>query len=760
MGTKSSSVETRQVRHRSPFQSVLSNWAGFIVAACIALFLSPFVVRHLGNTAYGIWVLIGSLTGYLGLLDLGVRGAVTKYVSSFHAVGSHEEVRRVASSALLIFVGAGTLAVLVSVALAIFGVSALDIPSSYRATAQIILVLAGINIAVSLVSGVFGGILVALQRFDLVNAIEILSGILRAAAVVIVLEIGFGLIALAAVQLVFAIATCLFYARISLQQYPQLSLSLWDTDRQHLRKIFSFSSYAFVIAISTKLVFSTDSVVIGAFLPVSFITFFAIAGNLINYSRDLISGISTTAAPRASALDAAADKEGVRRVLLKSAQFATIVILPIAITLMLRGKTFIRLWMGAQYAEQSGHVLWILMLSSVFVAGEQAVTSTIMGIGKHKPLAGVYLAEGLCNLGLSIALVHSMGIYGVAWGTTLPSLAKSFFFWPWYVRRILRIPVWEYVSSNWLRPIAGAAPFAVISYLIERQWAVTYLGVFFLQIVAILPFAALGYWYFCFDAVRRTEYSERVLQPVLKRLRLALIGWRRDSLFLQKTSAAKPSAMIPWRLKQALRPALLSLAVLAFRSGFRNTRTLQWLNFGWGNEGWSADTAYLRAMCRWASQVRGPILECGSGLTTIMLGMVAPGRVTSLEHLSEWQRHVQQTTARHSIGTNVLAAPLTDYGEFDWYSLPPSLSNGYELVICDGPPGATRGGRYGLLPTIGHLLAPNALILMDDIERRDEQDIIQRWVREFGVSSEECRTANSAYAILKVDGKKPIPTQT
>ena len=522
MQPKHASTETRRLQYRSPFQNVLSNWAGFIVSAGIAFFLSPFLVRHLGNTSYGIWVLMASLTGYLGLLDLGVRVAVTRYVASSYAVGSHEESGRIASSALLIFLGAGALAVLVSVALAIFAVSALNIPATYHLTARIILILAGVNIAVSLVSGVFAGILVALHRFDLSNLVEILCGALRAAAIVIAIKAGFGLVALAVVHLVFAIASCLFYARISFQQYSQLHLSLWDVDRQHLQKIFSFSLYAFIIGISVKFVFSTDSVVIGAFLPVSLVTFFAIAGNLITYSRDLINGISNTASPRASALEAAGDEAGVRRVLLKSAQFATIVMLPIAITFILRGRTFIRLWMGVEYADQSGHILWILTLSSIFVAGDQALNATIMGIGKHKALAVVYLAEGLCNLGLSIWLIHSMGIYGVAWGTALPSLAKSFFFWPWYVRRILKIPVREYISSNWLRPAAGASPFAVVSYLIERMFPVNHLSVFCLQIVALLPLAALGYWYVCFDAVRRSEYFERVLQPMLQRLRLAL----------------------------------------------------------------------------------------------------------------------------------------------------------------------------------------------------------------------------------------------
>src|SRR5215471_14144525 len=94
----------------SAARNVFSNWAGFACACVISFFLSPFVVRHLGNSAYGIWVLIGSLTGYLGLMNLGVRAGVTVYVARFHAETNDKRASTVASTALAIFLAAGTLA--------------------------------------------------------------------------------------------------------------------------------------------------------------------------------------------------------------------------------------------------------------------------------------------------------------------------------------------------------------------------------------------------------------------------------------------------------------------------------------------------------------------------------------------------------------------------------------------------------------------------------------------------------------------------
>jgi hypothetical protein len=116
-----------------------------------------------------------------------------------------------------------------------------------------------------------------------------------------------------------------------------------------------------------------------------------------------------------------------------------------------------------------------------------------------------------------------------------------------------------------------------------------------------------------------------------------------------------------------------------------------------------------------------------------------------------WKEHVQLVAKVHSIPVNVVDAELADYGGFHWYTLPESQHKQYELVICDGPPSQTMGGRYGLFPVGVHLLSRNAVILMDDAERPAEQAIIQSWKREYGVSCEEIRTANGTYAEIRME---------
>lgn len=165
------------------------------------------------------------------------------------------------------------------------------------------------------------------------------------------------------------------------------------------------------------------------------------------------------------------------------------------------------------------------------------------------------------------------------------------------------------------------------------------------------------------------------------------------------------------------------------------------LVYGWGNDYWSALEEYLAACVRAAMHADGPILECGSGLTSIVVGAIAQragNTMWSLEHNPEWSRRVQERLTKYQIdAVRLLTAPLKDHPDFTWYDAPlDRMPDRFALVVCDGPPGMTRGGRYGLAPVMGDRLQPGCLILLDDAGRQEEREIAERWEAELGATSE------------------------
>ena len=83
-------------------KNVTSSWMSLLVNGILGFFLAPFIIHHLGDDAYGLWILICSITGSYGLFDLGIRSSVVRYVSKFHAVGDREELSRLISTTLFV----------------------------------------------------------------------------------------------------------------------------------------------------------------------------------------------------------------------------------------------------------------------------------------------------------------------------------------------------------------------------------------------------------------------------------------------------------------------------------------------------------------------------------------------------------------------------------------------------------------------------------------------------------------------------------
>ena len=487
-------------------KNVLMNWAGYLATILIGFFLSPFVVHHLGNALYGVWSLIVSLTGYLGLLDLGVRGAVTRYVARFHTQGSDVDSSKIISSALAVFTVAGLLATAISIGLAFFVVDRLRIPHELLFSARVVVCLAGITVASSLVGGVFGGVVAGLQRFELTNAAETGVSVGRAISIVLALRWGKGIITLGILQLLFSVAAGLVNLWISFKLYPKLQIGISRLSREHLRMIFSFGIYSFLLQAFVYLILYTDAVVIAAFLPVTMVTFFAIAENLISYSRRLVGGMSMPMTPLASQLEARGDHAELRQVIVNWSRYATSLGLAIGITFLIRGSTFIGLWMGPAYTSLSGRVLSVLTIGLISMASFSVPWAVSFGLERHRTLVPVYLIVAVANVGLSIALIKPLGIVGVAWGTVVPELLVAVFFWPWYLQKILRIPAWQFITQVWGRALGPMLPFALCTYGIERTWSARNVYVFFGQVGLAMLVGLCGFWFACVSKEDRRSY--------------------------------------------------------------------------------------------------------------------------------------------------------------------------------------------------------------------------------------------------------------
>lgn len=497
----------------SPVRNVIANWTAFVFSAVIGFVLAPFVVRSLGDATYGAWVLLGSTVGYLGLLDLGIRGAVMRYVANLHAAADHREASHMASAALLMFSAAGALAIAACVVIAFAINRIFTVPDELQHVAQAVVIILGTNIAVALVSGVYGGVITALQRFDLSSGISIAVEAVRAVAVFTTLSLGGSILSLALVQFGCTALSGTLSFVLARRLYPQLRVPVRGWNRGHARRLLGFSAYSMALQITGMITVQAYAFIIGAFMHVGAITPYAIAASLIEYARALVSGISQTITPRISALERSTSASQLAQIPVTAGRLAGLVMLPVVITFLLRGDTFIGLWMGPQYAGPSGQVLVILAVALWFSVGPHVSVAALMGLHRHRALVPGAVAEVAANVLLAILLIGPYGLVGVAWGAAIPNLLVSVVYVPYVLRRVLGVSPMSILREVWLRPAVAMVPFAATSLLIDLFWPATGVAEFFLQVATALPTAVLGAWLVGLDGPERSALARKLASP-------------------------------------------------------------------------------------------------------------------------------------------------------------------------------------------------------------------------------------------------------
>jgi O-antigen/teichoic acid export membrane protein len=178
-------------------RNVGSSWFALGVNVMVGIFLSPYIIHHLGDDAFGLWVIIFSVTGYYGLFDLGIRSSIVRYVAKYSATEEHDELNRLINTAMFSYTGIGVVSMAITLIAAYYVNSIFRIQPEFVLTARWLLLMVGASVSVGFPLGVFSGILEGLQRFYLLNFTSISSTLIRAVLIVIALQRGRGLLTVA-----------------------------------------------------------------------------------------------------------------------------------------------------------------------------------------------------------------------------------------------------------------------------------------------------------------------------------------------------------------------------------------------------------------------------------------------------------------------------------------------------------------------------------------------------------------------------------
>ena len=496
-------------------RNVSTRYLAIGIEALLGIVVLPFNIAHLGQSAYGLWMLTASITAYFSVLDLGYSGALVKFVAQYRARRDDAALNEILSTTFVVFASVGALTYLVAIVVAVFLGRIFHLSPDQVQVGRAVLLIVSLSVATGTAFNVFGGVINGFQRYDLNNVVGAASSIVTALVNVAVLSAGFGLVELVAATTTVRLATYFIYRANAYRVFPGLRIRLSSFRRERLREVTFFSVYMLLIDCANKMNYSLDAIVIGGFLSMSAVAVWTVGQRVAEMTQRLTNQLNDVLFPTVVDNSAASKIVRLQTIFVQGTRLSLGTVIPIGGAIMLMATPLVHAWVGPAF---SGSVIVLRLLSLVVIirVGNATAGTVLKGAGRHRLVALTNIAAAFVNLGLGIALVRSLGLPGVAIATLVPvGIASTVVLFPAACRRV-EMPLWQALTEA-VWPAVWPAAVMTAYVLATRDFVPPTLPAIAAEIIAACLIYALVFVFCGISATHRQLYLSKAAELLRRR---------------------------------------------------------------------------------------------------------------------------------------------------------------------------------------------------------------------------------------------------
>ena len=492
------------------FSNTIVNYAGQGFILVLTFVTAPYTVHHLGPELYGILALVQVTAGFAGLLNLGIGRALTKYVSELFWKGEFAEINRLFQTAWSSCAMAGLLAMA-----ALLGPRATIGRLFFRGGPNIsgevnfALFIAAFGLFTSMLLEAVSGLPSALQRFDIFNSVNVVSGTVRQVGPVIVLAMGYSIRSVLVVVLAGNMLAVVAFALVSRKLIPGLSL-VPKFNWPAFRKLFSFSLPLLLSTLFALIVARVDRFILAYYMPLAAVTFYTLPYSISEKASLGVANITSVVFPFTSELHSMGDHGKVHELYLRSTKILMLVTMPITAILVAVPGLILRYWLGPEYAVQGAFTLAVLGIATLLNAMSAVPTVTSLGVGEAWMPAMYAFGSSVINLVSNFVLIPRYGINGAAVASLL---AQAVIVPPFVYQttRMIKFSLWEILTHGVMRPLlCASAQFAFL--FVFRRYADSLMSLALLCIVSLGVYGLIS----VFVGITKEERTALFRIPVLR----------------------------------------------------------------------------------------------------------------------------------------------------------------------------------------------------------------------------------------------------
>lgn len=438
---------------------VVLNYVVIFLNTVVGLLYTPYMLRMMGQSEYGLYSLVASVIAYLTVLDLGFGNAIVRYTAKFRAEKKTEEQYEMFGMFFLLYLVIGIIAFGIGLGL-YFNVDTLfgnTMTAVELGRARIMMLLLVANLAFTFPMSIWGSIIQAYEDFVFQKSLNIIRIILNTAVMICLLHFGYKAVAMVVVQTIFNVLTLVvnfIYCRrkLNIHIYFRFKHFHWG----FLKEVAIYSFWIFLNAIMDRVYWSTGQFVLGAMVGTAAVAVFAIAIQLEGMYMQFSTAISSVFLPKVTAMVATnRSRKEISDLFIRTGRIQYIVLAYILSGFIIFGRQFIELWAGAGYSD--AYITSLLFFIPLTVPLIQNLGITILQARNEMKFRSVlYIIIALVSLAMQIVLTRFFGGIGCAMGVSGALVVGQILIMNVYYRRRQELDIktfWKEISKMSIIPI-------------------------------------------------------------------------------------------------------------------------------------------------------------------------------------------------------------------------------------------------------------------------------------------------------------------
>jgi len=392
--------------------------AEYIALPAAMMLAAPYLIHRLGIQQFGVWMLVSAIVGSMGTLSTGFGAATVKYVSSCRGRKDPVGVERVVRSTLTINLLLGAIlasAVWIGAPVAVNHIFKIE---QYFRPATIIAVRIGaLLLLIRSAEGVFVSTLRAFERYGPAVMLNVAGRTSTIIVAVVLASFGIGIVGLMVATLVIAAVEMLLQMAAASRVAGGISVIPILTNMTG--EVFSYGCFSWLQAFAAVVFSYADRLVVGALLGTTAIAYYTICVQATQPIHGLAAAGLNFLFPylsfRAETETSLHTRHLVRWMILANIAFALMLCVPLAVF----GKTILRVWMGAAFANETRVLFPILALAFGALATNVVPYYALLALGHIRLITILNLVGGAATIVVAALLIPVIGLPGAAIGRLL-----------------------------------------------------------------------------------------------------------------------------------------------------------------------------------------------------------------------------------------------------------------------------------------------------------------------------------------------------